>query len=44
VGLLARRSTPNLEDQGLHFIWPLPFDLSGIGGSTRSLRSRQHNS
>jgi hypothetical protein len=32
----------NPDDQGLHFIWPLPFDLSYTGGPTRSLRSRQH--
>jgi hypothetical protein len=44
VGLLAPRPTPNLEDQGLHFVWSLPFDLSGMGGATRSLRSRQHTS
>jgi hypothetical protein len=30
VGSLAPRPTPNQEDQGLHFIWPLPFDLSGM--------------
>jgi hypothetical protein len=23
--------TPKLEDQGLHFVWTLPFDLSGMG-------------
>jgi hypothetical protein len=27
VGSLAPRQTLNLEDQGLHFVWPLPFDL-----------------
>jgi hypothetical protein len=32
-----------MEEQGLHFVWPLPFNLSGMGGSTRSLRSRQHS-
>jgi hypothetical protein len=36
VGSLAPRPTPNLEDQGLHFVWPIPFDLSGMGGPTRS--------
>jgi hypothetical protein len=33
VKSLAACPTPNLEDQGLHFIWPLPFvlfDLSGM--------------
>jgi hypothetical protein len=43
VGLFAPRSTPNQEDQGLHFLWPLPFDLSDMGGPTRSLRSRQYS-
>jgi hypothetical protein len=32
VWSLAPRSTPNLEDQGLHFVWLLPFDLSGMSG------------
>jgi hypothetical protein len=41
--LLAPRPTPNPLDKGLHFL-PLPFDLSGMGGSVRSLRSRQHSS
>jgi hypothetical protein len=44
VGSLAPHPTPNLKDQGLHFFWPLHFDLSGMGGPTRSLRSRQHSS
>jgi hypothetical protein len=35
---------PNLEGQGLQFSWPLPFDPFGMGGSTRSLLSRQHSS
>jgi hypothetical protein len=26
--------TPNLEDQGLHFVWPLPYDMSGLDGPT----------
>jgi hypothetical protein len=43
VGLTAPRPAPNLEDQGLHFVWPLPFDLFGMGSSTRSLRSHQHS-
>jgi hypothetical protein len=38
VEVLAPWSTPNLEDQGLHFVWPLPFDLSG-----KILRSCQHS-
>jgi hypothetical protein len=42
--VVSPRPTPNLEDQGLHSVWPLPFDLSGMGGATRSLRSRQHSS
>jgi hypothetical protein len=42
--LLARYPTPNLEGQGLHFVWPLPFYLSGMGGPTRSLLSHQHSS
>jgi hypothetical protein len=28
---LAPRPKPNLEDQLLQFIWPLPFDLPGYG-------------
>jgi hypothetical protein len=28
VGLLAPHPTPNLEGQGLHFVRPIPFDLS----------------
>jgi hypothetical protein len=43
VGLLAPRPTLNQEDEGLHFFWPPPFDLSDMGGSTRSLRFRQHS-
>jgi len=27
---LAPRPTPNLEDQWLFFVCPLPFDLSGL--------------
>jgi hypothetical protein len=41
---LAPRPTSSLDNQGLHFVWPLPFDLSGMGGSTWSFRSRQHSS
>jgi hypothetical protein len=44
VGLLAARPTTNLVDQVLHFVWPLPFDLSGVGGYTRSLRCHRHKS
>jgi hypothetical protein len=37
--------SPTVNPQtGGHFLWPLPFYLSGMGGSTRSLRSRQHSS
>jgi hypothetical protein len=36
--------TPKLEDQGLYFDWPLPFELSDMDGLTRSLHSRQHSS
>jgi hypothetical protein len=43
-GIVAPRPTLSLENQGLYFVWPLPFDLSGIHGPTRSLRSRQHSS
>jgi hypothetical protein len=42
VGLLAPGPTPNLKDQGLHFVWPLLFGLSGMGAATRSLRSGQY--
>jgi hypothetical protein len=28
---LGLNQTPNLEDQELHFAWPLPFDPSGMG-------------
>jgi hypothetical protein len=28
VESLAPRPNPNLEDKGLHYVWPLPFDLS----------------
>jgi hypothetical protein len=34
---------PPTERPRIHF-WLLPFDLPTIGGSTRSLRSRQHSS
>jgi hypothetical protein len=41
---LAPRPTPNLEDQELHFVRLLPFDLCGMGGCTSSLGSYYHNS
>jgi hypothetical protein len=28
---LTSRPIPNMEDPGLPFVWPLPFDLSGMG-------------
>jgi hypothetical protein len=34
--LLASRPTPNLEDQGILFVWLLTLDLSGLGGPTSS--------
>jgi hypothetical protein len=36
--------TEVLEEQELHFVWPLPYVLPDMGGSTRRLRSRQHSS
>jgi hypothetical protein len=44
TGLLAPRPTPNPEDHGLHFVWPLPFVLFGKGESSRSSHSRQYSS
>jgi hypothetical protein len=32
VGFLASYPTPTLVDQGLLFVWPVPFDLSGMRG------------
>jgi hypothetical protein len=29
--VVTPRSTLNLEDERLHFVWPLHFDLSGVG-------------
>jgi hypothetical protein len=43
LGSLAPFPNSNLENLGLHLVWPLPFDMSHIGGSTRSLCSRQHS-
>jgi hypothetical protein len=34
---LAPRRTPNLEDQGLHFVWPLLFDLSDMDDAPTSI-------
>jgi hypothetical protein len=34
--VVAPRTTPNLDDQGLQFAWLLRFGLYGMGGSTRS--------
>jgi hypothetical protein len=44
VGALDPRPTPNLKDQGLHFVWPISLDSSGMSGPTRNLRSRQRSS
>jgi hypothetical protein len=44
VGLSAPLSNPKAGDQGLYFVCSLLFDLFGMGGSTRSLRSRQYSS
>jgi hypothetical protein len=44
VGSLALRPPPCLEELGLQFIWPLPFDLPCMGGTARSLRYHQHSS
>jgi hypothetical protein len=44
VRLLTSLSSPNMENQGLHFVWPRTFDLSGMGDPTRSFRSRWHSS
>jgi hypothetical protein len=42
-GAVILAPTPTLEDQKLHFLWPLPFGLSGKDDPTRSLRSFQHS-
>jgi hypothetical protein len=44
LGLLAPFPIPSLENQGLHFIWSLPFDLSSMGGPIGSLCFHQHSS
>jgi hypothetical protein len=36
VRLLVSRPTPNLEDQGIPLVWPLPLDLSCMGAPTSS--------
>jgi hypothetical protein len=33
-----------MEDQGIYFLWPLLFNVSGMDGPTMSLRSRQQYS
>jgi len=43
-GLSARRPTPNLEDQGLFFVWPLPFDQSGMVRPARDQSPHRHSS
>jgi hypothetical protein len=43
-GVRSLAPRPNPENQGLHFVRPLLFDLSGMGEPTRSLLYRQHNS
>jgi hypothetical protein len=43
-GVVSLMSNLQTGGQVLHFVWPLPFYLSGMNGSTRSLRSRQHSS
>jgi hypothetical protein len=42
--LLSPMSSPQLEDQRLHLVWPLHFELSGVDAITKSLLSRQHSS
>jgi hypothetical protein len=44
VGVFASHSAPITEDHGLNSSGPLPFDLSGVCGPTRSLRLHQHSS
>ena len=38
-GLSACRPTPNLEDQGLLLVWPLPFNQSGMVRPARNQKS-----
>jgi hypothetical protein len=32
--VVSLTTKPNVEEQGLHFLWPLTFDLSGMDGPT----------
>jgi hypothetical protein len=42
---LGYSPTPNPQTwRTRDYVWPLFFDLSGMGGAARSLRSRQHSS
>jgi hypothetical protein len=43
-GVVVLPQPSNLEDQQLHFIWPLPFDLPGMGDPATSLSSHQFSS
>jgi hypothetical protein len=36
MGLGLSATTPNLEDQGILFVWVITFDLSGMGGPASS--------
>jgi hypothetical protein len=40
-GILSPTPNSKLLRPGLHFVWPLSFDLSGMVYPTRRLRSRQ---
>jgi hypothetical protein len=42
VGSEVPRPTTNPEDQGLHFVWPLPFDLSRMGGQDSNSAHSEH--
>jgi hypothetical protein len=41
---LLSRPTPNMEDQRLPFVWPLPSDLSSMCDPIRSFRPRYNSS
>jgi hypothetical protein len=43
-GVVRPTSNPQPEGPGTTLHLPFPFDLSGTGGTTRSLHSRQHSS
>lgn len=43
-GYQPTRTISNLEGQGLHFIWSLPFDLFDLGDAPAKLSSCQHSS